>query len=270
MLTSTFVFLQGIGPVTERRWWGHGLLDWESFVRQPHIAGLSSGRKAFYDREIACVRSQFETGDLTGLAARLPKREHWRFYDSCRSGMLYLDIETTGLSCHEPTGTVTVVGIHRNGRTTSLVQGETLTADRLQDELEGCTLLVTFFGTGFDIPYLRAKYPQLHFAMPHFDLGLAARRLGLRGGLKVLERELGIARKPALDGLDGLDAIRLWAQWQRGSRAALEILLAYNAADTENLVPLADLVYKEMMLRFGPPSVGMHPLPPPLSIAPTQ
>ena len=86
----------------------------------------------------------------------------------------------------------------------------------------------------------------------------------------MLERELGIEREPGLVGLDGTDAIRLWSQWQRGNRAALEILLAYNAADTENLVPLADLVYKEMMLRFGPPSVGMHPWLPPFSIAHTQ
>jgi uncharacterized protein YprB with RNaseH-like and TPR domain len=44
----------------------------------------------------------------------------------------------------------------------------------------------------------------------------------------------------------------LWSQWRRGDRAALDVLLAYNTADTENLVPLADLVYKEMRARFGP------------------
>jgi hypothetical protein len=31
-------------------------------------------------------------------------------------------------------------------------------------------------------------------------------------------------------------------------------LLAYNAADTESLAPLASLLYKEMMRQFGPGS----------------
>jgi uncharacterized protein YprB with RNaseH-like and TPR domain len=92
--------------------------------------------------------------------------------------------------------------------------------------------------------------------MPHFDLCFAASRLGLRGGLKQIEREMGIERDPALRGLDGWDAVRLWSQWRRGDRRALDLLLAYNAADTENLVPLTELLYKGMLSRFGPPSIG--------------
>jgi uncharacterized protein YprB with RNaseH-like and TPR domain len=254
MLTSTFTFLQGIGPTTERRLWEEGLVDWQSFLKQPQVAGLSPGRKSLYDRELALAQSEYEAGDLRALASRLHRREHWRFYDACRSGLLCLDIETTGLTCHDGAGSVTVVGLHRNGHTIALVQGEALTADRLQTELDQCTLLVTFFGTGFDVPFLRTAFPQLRFGMPHFDLCLAARRLGLRGGLKHLERELGIERDSALRGLDGMDAVRLWSQWQHGDRAALDLLLAYNAADTESLAPLAALLYKEMMLRFGPAS----------------
>ncbi|MBI3356742.1 MAG: ribonuclease H-like domain-containing protein [Nitrospirae bacterium] len=254
MLTSTFVFLQGIGPATERRWWQEGLLDWRSFLTQPCVAGLSPDRKSWYDRELALAQSEFDAGHLHVFASRLQSRDHWRFYDTCRSSTVYLDIETTGASPHD--GEVTVVGLHRNGRTTSLVRGETLTADRLQAELDQCKLLVTFFGAGFDVPYLRATFPRLRLPKPHFDLCFAARRLGLRGGLKHIEQEVGIERDPALRGLDGWDAVQLWSQWHRGDRAALDLLLAYNAADTENLVPLAAFVYKEMMSRFGPSSVG--------------
>jgi uncharacterized protein YprB with RNaseH-like and TPR domain len=187
------------------------------------------------------------------LASRLQPREHWRFYDTCRSRTVYLDIETTGASPRD--GDVTVVGLHRNGRTISLVQGENLTAERLQQELDQCELLVTFFGTGFDVPYLRAKFPALRLPIPHFDLCFAARRLGLRGGLKHIEQEVGIEREAWLRGLDGWDAVRLWSRWRRRDHAALDLLVAYNAADTQNLVPLTALVYEEMMSRFGPPSV---------------
>jgi uncharacterized protein YprB with RNaseH-like and TPR domain len=254
MLTSTFVLLQGVGPVTERRWWHDGVLDWNTFVNRPRIAGLSPDRKALYNEDLFLALAAFEAGDFSSLAARLPSREHWRFYDDCRSTALYLDIETTGLSPHDPAGSVTVVGLHQNGCTTTLVQDDTLTTDRLQAELDRCTVLVTFFGSVFDVPYLRAKFPRLRFPMPHFDLCLAARRLGMRGGLKHLEQELGLERAPDLCGLDGLDAVRLWSQWCFGDQMALDTLLAYNRADTETLVPLATLVYKEMMVRFGPSS----------------
>lgn len=258
MLTSTFVFLQGIGPATERRLWQEGLLDWQSFLKEPRVDGFSPGRKSWCDRELTLAQSQFDAGHLHLLASRLQTREHWRFYDTCRSRTVYLDIETTGASPRDED--VTVVGLHRNGRTISLVQGETLTTDRLQAEFDQCDLLVTFFGTGFDVPYLRAKFPRLQLPTPHFDLCFAARRLGLRGGLKHIEQEVGIEREASLRGLDGWDAVRLWSRWRRGDRTALDLLLAYNAADTENLVPLTALVYREMSSRFGPSSVGPSPI----------
>ena len=261
MLTSTFVLLHGIGPVTERRLWQEGLLDWQSFLKQPRVAGLSPDRKSWYDRELTLAQSQFDTGHLHFFTSRLQNRDHWRFYETCWPRIIYLDIETTGASPQD--GDVTVVGLHRNGHTTCLVRGENLTADRLQAEIDQGDLLVTFFGTGFDVPYLRAKFPTLQLSMPHFDLCFAARRLGLRGGLKQIEREVGIERDPFLQGLTGWDAVRLWSQWSHGDRDALDLLLAYNAADTENLVPLTELVHREMMLRFGPPSVGPCSLPTP-------
>jgi len=252
--------------MTERRLWTQGLLNWRSFLERPHIDGLSADRKSLYDRELTLAQSEFDAGDVRALASRLRQREHWRFYgSSCPSDILYLDIETTGLSCHDPSGLVTVVGLHRNGKTLNLIYGETLTADRLQAELDQARLLVTFFGASFDVPYLRAKFPQLRFEMPHFDLCLASRRLGFHGGLKRLEHEFGIEREVAIHGLNGLDAVRLWRQWQQGDPGAREALLTYNAADTESLVPLSALVYKDMMKRFGPISVETRFLSSPFS-----
>lgn len=254
MLPSTFVILSGIGPATERRLWQEGLLTWNDFLHRPKIPGISAHRKQWYDRELACAQAEFDSGRLDYFTSRLAGREHWRFFELCESRTLYLDIETTGASPHD--GDVTVVGLHRRGETVCLVRGETLTAERLQAELDACTLLVTFFGTSFDVPYLRAKFPQLRFSMPHFDLCFAARRLGLSGGLKQIERELGIERDRAVDGLDGWDAVRLWMQWRTGDADARDLLLAYNAADTANLAPLAKHVFEDSLFRFGPASVG--------------
>lgn len=254
MLSSTFVILPGIGSVTERRLWQEGLLTWNDFLSQPRIPGISAHRKQWYDQELVQAQSAFDSGRLDYFTSRLPNRDHWRFFELCEPRTLYLDIETTGTSPHD--GEVTVVGLHRRGETVCLVRGETLTIERLQAELDTCALLVTFFGTSFDVPYLRAKFPELRFSMPHFDLCFAARRLGLRGGLKQIERELGIERDSALHGLDGWDAVRLWMQWCAGDVAARNLLLAYNAADAANLAPLAKHVFEDILLRFGPASVG--------------
>ncbi|MBH0203207.1 MAG: ribonuclease H-like domain-containing protein [Nitrospira sp.] len=254
MLNSSFIFLPGIGPVTERRWWQEGLLDWQSFLDRPSIAGLSEHRKNWYDEKLREAQSLTETERIHMLGSRLPRREQWRLYETCRSRTGYLDIETTGAS--PESGEVTVVGLHRGGNTTSLVRDETLTTDRLQAELDHCDLLVTFFGSVFDVPYLRAKFPDLRFPTLHFDLCFAARRLALRGGLKHIEQEMGIDRNSTISGLDGLDAVRLWFQWRRGDTIARETLLKYNRADTENLVFLADRFYEDMASRFGPSSLS--------------
>ncbi|MDH4152242.1 MAG: ribonuclease H-like domain-containing protein [Nitrospira sp.] len=252
MLTSSFIFLPGVGPVTERRWWQDGVLNWSQFLAHPAIPGLSTARKHWYDEELRTAHSLAEQGQFHQLASRFPRGEHWRLYDMCRSGAGYLDIETTGASPQE--GDVTVVGLHHHGQTVSLVRGETLTAERVQAELDHCGLLVTFFGSVFDVPYLRAKFPKLRLPPWHFDLCFAARRLALRGGLKHIEQELGIERSEAIRGLDGWDAVRLWSQWTHGDRVARDQLLAYNRADTEHLVLLADRFFEDLMSQLSPSS----------------
>jgi len=237
MLTSSFVLLKGIGQSSERRLWQECILDWASFIQSSIVPGISPIRKAWYDRELATAQS--------------------RLFETFRHRTLYLDIETTGMSARE--GHVTVVGLYRNGQMTSLVHGESLTEDRLQTELEQTDLLITFFGSGFDIPYLQAKFPRLNFKKPHFDLCFAARRLGLQGGLKFIEREVQITRETDVAGLDGWEAVRLWHQWRAGDEAARDLLLKYNAADTQNLEPLALFLYDQMVARFGPLSVGFPP-----------
>jgi uncharacterized protein len=268
MLASSFVLLKGIGQSSERRLWQEGILDWATFLRSPALPGISSTRKEWYDRELATAQSRLEEGDAHFFGTCLKSREHWRLFDTFRHRALYLDIETTGMAASE--GHVTVVGLYRNGHMTSLVRGETLTEDRLHAELEQTDLFITFFGSGFDIPYLKAKFPRLNFKKPHFDLCFAARRLGMKGGLKHIEYEVQIAREADVVGLDGWEAVRLWHQWCAGDEAARDLLLRYNAADTQNLEPLAALLYDEMVTRFGPSSVGYPPAPhqTPVEVAP--
>ena len=250
MLESTFVLLKGIGESTERRIWDSGVSDWHAFLACGSLPGIAPDRKRCYDADITLAIRRLQEGHSRYFSRCLKARDRWRLFETFRSHAVYLDIETTG---GPPAyGEVTVVGLYANGRMTSLVRGKSLTEERLTSELSKYHLVLTFFGSVFDLPYLRAKFPGVVLDHPHIDLCFAARRLGLGGGLKRIESLMGIGRSADLQGLDGWEAVRLWHAWRRGETDALDLLLRYNAADTRNLEPLAELLYRRLADRYGP------------------
>jgi hypothetical protein len=250
MIESTFVLLKGVGEYTERRLWELGVEDWQSFLGCHTIPGIAPGRKTVYDLDISSAIHHLQNGQSRYFARCLKSRDHWRLFEAFKAQTVYLDIETTGLP--PPDGDVTVVGLFGHGRMTTLLQGDSLSEDRLNQELSRYSLIVTFFGSVFDIPYLRAKFPGLILDQPHFDLCFAAKRLGLLGGLKHIESQAGIERPADLKGLDGWDAVRLWQAWRCGKAGALDLLLRYNESDTRNLQPLAELIYGRLRSHYRP------------------
>jgi uncharacterized protein YprB with RNaseH-like and TPR domain len=246
MITSTFCLLPGIGPRTERRLWREGLSTWERFRATPAIHGISPGRKALFDDRIAEAQEHVTRGESRYFSRVLPARHHWRLYEWLREQALYLDIETDSF------GQITVVGLYGRDGYHALVQGESLGLLRLREELSRADLLVTFCGSTFDLPMLRAHFPDLPLDQPHIDLCGIGRQLGYRGGLKAIERNMGIERIAALQGFTGHDAVRQWNRWrhQRDERAR-ELLLAYNQADCMNLQPLADAFYCRLVHECG-------------------
>ncbi|MDR4496130.1 MAG: ribonuclease H-like domain-containing protein [Nitrospirales bacterium] len=253
MLESSFTFLKGIGDATERALWKDGLITWDQFLAHEALSRFSPYRKIQFDRELRLAQTRLEAGDASFFAQAFKTRDHWRLYDTYRDNTAYIDIETTGAPI--PYGEITVVGIYGRGQMTTLIHGDTLSTSRLREELESYDLIVTFFGSGFDLPFLRAKFPGLALSQPHFDLCFTARRLGLKGGLKAIEKELDCPRSPELDGLNGLDAVRLWEEWQRGCEASGDLLIHYNQADTQNLEFVAETIYTRMVREYGPPSL---------------
>ena len=87
--------------------------------------------------------------------------------------------------------------------------------------------------------------------MPHFDLCFAAKRLGIKGGLKKIEQDVGIERDESVLGLDGYDAVKLWELARRGSHGAIDTLVKYNREDTVNLFRIATLFYDMLKQSTG-------------------
>lgn len=149
----------------------------------------------------------------------------------------YIDIETTGLDPEADTLTVVGLALEREEdvRLVQLYEG-TLTRPGLVAALAGVDSLYSWNGHWFDLPFIAAKLEvNLAESFRHCDLKHRCRECGIAGGLKRVERRLGIGRVTA--GMSGRDAVRLWSDYRsRGDSAALEQLLAYNAEDARNLV----------------------------------
>lgn len=144
----------------------------------------------------------------------------------------YLDIETS----YE--GDITVIGILRpSGELVQLVS-PSIDPGALREVLHGTNTLFTYNGHRFDLPVIRRSLGlDLRSIFSCHDLMYDCWRNDLYGGLKAVERKLGITRR--LGHLDGRDAMRLWAAYvERGEEEALCALLEYNREDVENMVLL--------------------------------
>ncbi len=154
----------------------------------------------------------------------------------------YLDIETTGLSpVHSE---LTVIGIcieREDDNTRKIIQltGSRITAESVENALSGARKLYTYNGSRFDLKFIKAKLGiDAGRICAHEDLMFSCWKRNLYGGLKSVERQLGIDRKTA--GLGGEDAVRLWYDYMAGDGQALRLLLEYNKEDIVNLILLRD------------------------------
>ncbi len=250
MIRHTFSVLDGVGERLERKLWRRGILTWEDFVREDPLPFIPQQKSTVMKETILYFSEELARSNPEPFNAFLRPREHWRLFDSFKSDIVCLDIETNGLP-PDRGGEVTVVGLFDNRQWRCLVKGENLTAESLEEALSGCKLLVTFFGSTFDVPFLRKCFPGLRMNMPHFDICYGARRVGLRGGLKKLEVSAGLSRADEVRGMDGYDAVILWRRWLRGDTRALDLLLRYNREDTVNLLPLAERIYRLLRASTG-------------------
>lgn len=254
MLRNTFVMLDGIGPQREASLWRSGIETWDDFLAEPKHKGISLDRKAVLDGHVTNALERLEARDSAFFASALQGKDMWRCLDEFGRSVAFLDIETTGVSVYSP---ITVVGIFDGSRMHSLVRGQNLNPENLKTILSSVDSIVTFNGSSFDLPILRYQFPDTVPRVPHIDLKHPLRRLGLTGGLKRIERELGIERDRRVEYMTGEDAVYLWRLWERhGKRNALDLLLEYNAEDCKNLKALGAHAYKHLRAQTFESAVG--------------
>jgi uncharacterized protein YprB with RNaseH-like and TPR domain len=173
--------------------------------------------------------------DLTRLVTTFHRSDHWRILADFLPQATYLDIETSGDTRH-PDLTL-IIALHR-GHLHTFTAEQNL--DAFLDLLDDLTLLVTFNGASFDVPQLENHFHLPLHDLAHIDLRWVCYHRNLRGGLKEIERAIGLQRPPDLVGMDGAEADWLWRQWKEsGRRGLLDRLTRYCAADVLGLEHLA-------------------------------
>ena len=149
---------------------------------------------------------------------------------------IYLDIETTG--CDKEFNYITVIGAldSETDEMIQLVQSKDLYRRNVKDLFNNKDIVVTFNGTGFDLPFIMRHFPGCVTCPNHRDLMIMGWRLGFKGGQKALEKRFNLTRNSGIS--NGRQAVKLWMQHIKGDACALKKLLEYNKEDVLNMKKL--------------------------------
>ena len=237
MLKNTFIHLPGVGRKKELALWEAGILTWDDYEKAfPRQAHLFSDHYHEIESALEKSREALKSGDLDFFAERLPKNEHYRIALAKPHDTLFLDIETTGLSLHYDV--ITLVGASYDDRYECFISGTD--KKHIRRLLERAKCLVTFNGTLFDLKFIEKEFEGIRLPKAHVDLRYLCRRIGLTGGQKAIETEIGLRRPEEIESVVGERAPLLWHYYRMGNREPGMLLVEYNHADVEGMKSILD------------------------------
>ncbi len=231
MLQNSFIHIPGIGSSTEEKLWDRGVCNWADLDNRSDL-GLSPSKSLKIRKFIEESALQLKKKNPNFFESLLPANQLFRFFPDFRDSLVYLDIETTGLSMP---GKITTIAMYDGKTIKYYVQGENLT--QFLEDIKAYDVIVTYNGKTFDVPFIQ-EYFNTTLTHSHIDLRYILASLGFKGGLKKCEKALGIDRQE-LEGVDGYFAVLLWDDFIINKNPkALDTLLAYNIEDVVNLETL--------------------------------
>jgi uncharacterized protein YprB with RNaseH-like and TPR domain len=231
MIDRCFTFLPGIGTHTQQSLEEQGISTWQDFLNEDRIFGISSFRKKYCNRQLKKAQIALRQRDATFF---YKLKETWRLYEYFKDDCLFLDIEA-GEQKH-----IIILGVSNGEYCKTFVRGFNLDTKLLAQLVKGTKLLVTFNGSSFDLPIMKRKLGILFSEIPHIDLRHLRASVGLKGGLKEIEKELGITRSEVVQ------IIPVWNQWYRTRKPELlQKLITYNTEDTIHLKEIVEYCYKK-------------------------
>ena len=234
-IEQSLLHLPHIGPKRAAQLLAADCGTWTSLLTANDPLGLGSVRWGEVVAEARRNLATLAADDPRPLVQALQTREHWRVLDRWFAEATFFDIETSGL---EPESEVTLVVCLHRGMLRLFLKDENL--DDFLDLLEEVKLLVSFNGTGFDVPRIEDRFHIPAIPCAHVDLRWLCHHRGWRGGLKSIEQQFGFRRPRDLQGIGGEHAVWLWQVWRdTHNPAARRTLERYCAADVVALKLLA-------------------------------
>jgi uncharacterized protein YprB with RNaseH-like and TPR domain len=241
LIHGCFTHVRGIGPKTAALLEESGFSSWDDCLNRIDELPFNGTRRKRFISELEQSVQAFHGEDIGYFISSFSTSEQWRILARYFKSAAFIDVETTGLSwhyCH-----ASVIAAFHNGAIHSFRYGENL--DEFLDLVENAELLVTFNGNCFDIPFLEKTFNIPAINCPHIDLRWIAWHRGRRGGLKQIERAMGIRRPACVEGVDGFEAVDLFYRWQQGDLEARQTLIRYCAADVLSTYLLAERLLAE-------------------------
>jgi uncharacterized protein YprB with RNaseH-like and TPR domain/predicted nuclease with RNAse H fold/dephospho-CoA kinase len=250
MLISTFQHIRGIGKKKERNLWLSGITSWKDFeLKNNQQLSIFSSYSSDKDSILFSSEKALAQEDADFFAQALAPQEHYRIALGFPEKTIFLDIETTGLSKHYDM--ITVAGWSVGKEYHVYIAGDNDKA--LKKSLSQAKAIVTFNGSLFDLPFLRQEFSDISIPKAHIDLRFLAKRVGLSGGQKSIEKQIKVKRPTELLDLDGENAPILWHKYRRGDLESLKLLISYNHADIEGMKQIFDVVIQRLIKKENIP-----------------
>ncbi|MFT4244815.1 MAG: ribonuclease H-like domain-containing protein [Candidatus Woesearchaeota archaeon] len=234
-----FLHLKGINEEIEFQLYAQEIYSWEYLVESIVNDSIQLRFKEQIIQGVSDSQRALEHSNWNFFTSKMLSKYHYKLLP-LTSKIAYVDIETTGLSKYN--NYITTIGIYDGETSRIFVRGINL--EEAYEYLEQFDVIVTFNGKQFDLPFIE-HFSNKTFNCIHLDLRYMLKEFGLCGGLKRIERDLGITRNEEISQIDGLEAVRLWKRYQRGDKKALELLKKYNIEDIENLELLLHYYLKQ-------------------------
>lgn len=232
MLTHSFCFLPGIGKKKEEALWKQGILTWEQFLQTDEVTGIK--QKHRYDILLQKAKQTLMEEDSIYFAQHFPSAEMWRLYHFFQDEVLFLDIEADSKGPF-------VIGMYDKEKTMVMVRGVNMEKEILWEAFHRKKIIVSFNGKSFDIPRINTYFNIIIPPIPHIDLRHLCPRLGLFGGLKKVEKQIGIQRE-----LTGSPTAAWKAFFASCDREYLDLIIKYNEEDIVHLYPLMEYIYNQL------------------------
>jgi uncharacterized protein YprB with RNaseH-like and TPR domain len=240
LLRRTFAHIPNIGEIREQELWADNIQTWDDYL--VNYDRITIPNKESIQEHILKSIEAYNTKNYDFFINSIPQNLHWRLYNEFKDKCCFLDIETTGLDKYS--NSITVIGLY-NGKDSKFFIKD-INLQEFPEEIKKYDMIITFNGKRFDLPFIKSKFPEVNLNKFHIDLLYPMRTLGYSGGLKHIEKELGLNREQEIKEVNGWEAVRLWYRYKKGDKQALATLLKYNKADIENLKTLMEFTFTKL------------------------